>query len=79
MNTNKKTAAPSGTYPAAVAGLPPRIWMVIRPSGERDYMHREPLEGWAEWTRRLDARVVEYTFGSVIYTPPLKKTVPPKP
>jgi hypothetical protein len=79
MNTNKKIAAASGTYPAATAGLPPRIWMVVRPSGECDFMRRPPLEGWAEWTKRLDAKVVEYTFGAVIYAPSPKKTVPPKP
>lgn len=75
----KKTSA-SATFARPIPpGVPTRMWMVLRPSGERDFMVREPLEGWAVWTKRLDATVVEYAAHSIVHVPPPKKTVPPKP
>jgi hypothetical protein len=79
MNAPRKLTPLNFPLPTMPSGLPGKIWMVVRPSGECDFMRRPPLEGWAEWTHRLDARVVEYTFGVVIYAPAPKKTVPPKP
>lgn len=60
-------------------GLPDRIWVVIRPSGERDLIHREPLEGMAAWAEGVDATIAEYGFVAVTHTPPPKKKEVPKP
>jgi hypothetical protein len=69
----------SATVRVLPPGVPPRTWLVIRPTGERYSLYKEPPEGWAVWAKGFDGIVVEYPFGAVTYTPPLKKTVPPKP
>jgi hypothetical protein len=48
---------------------------VIRPSGERDLIHREPLEGMAAWARGVDATIAEYRFAAVTHAAPPKKKV----
>jgi hypothetical protein len=53
--------------------LPTRIWLVTRPSGERDLIHREPLEGMTTWAKGVDATVAEYRLTAVVHTPPPKK------
>lgn len=45
--------------------------------GERDFIHREPLEGIVAWARGVDATVAEYLFNTVVHTPPPKEA--PKP
>lgn len=70
----------SATIRTLPPGVPARIWMVIRPGHPEPYfLRKEPLEGWALWAKGFDGIVVEYPFGAVTYTPPVKKTVPPKP
>jgi hypothetical protein len=54
-------------------GIPDRIWVVIRPSGERDFIHREPLEGIAAWAKGVNATIAEYRFASVTHAAPPKK------
>jgi len=56
-------------------GLPDRIWVVIRPSGERDFIHREPLEGIAAWAKGVNATIAEYRFTAVTHAAPPKKKV----
>ena len=51
--------------------------MVIRANGERDFLLHEPLEGWAAWTKNLDATVVEYILDAMIYPPPKKEKTGP--
>lgn len=75
MNTTKKISA---TFRVLPPGVPARLWLVLH-DGKHYFMYKEPLEGWVVWTLRSDATVIEYPFGAVIYTPPPKKTVPPKP
>lgn len=57
-------------------GLPDRIWLVIRDTGERDFIAKEPLEGITEWCRGLDATVTEYQFAAVAHTPSKKEEAP---
>jgi hypothetical protein len=56
-------------------GIPDRIWVVIRPSGERDFIHREPLEGIAAWAKGVNATIAEYCFAAVTHAAPPKKKV----
>jgi len=58
--------------------LPARIWVVTRPSGERDFIHREPLGGIVAWAKGVDATVAEYRFAAITHTPPPKKKAPSK-
>lgn len=51
-------------------GHPAKVWIIIRPSGERYYVDREPEEGIASWARGLDATITEYVFAAVRHTPP---------
>jgi hypothetical protein len=61
-------------------GLPERIWIVIRrPNGERDVIHREPLEGILAWAKGVDATIAEYQFTAVVHTPPPEKKEASKP
>lgn len=55
------------------SGLPDRMWLVIAPNGERHFVVREPPEGIAEWAKGTDARVFEYKFTAVAYTPKKKE------
>lgn len=63
----------------APPGLPDRIWVVIRPSGERDLIHKEPLEGMAVWAKGVDATIVEYKLSAVVHVPPPKKRAATRP
>lgn len=54
-------------------GLPDRLWLVLRPSGERDFIHKEPIEGIVAWAKSVDATIAEYRFAEVAHTPPTKK------
>lgn len=59
------------------SGIPERVWVVIdTKKGERHLMFRVPLEGWDAWTKNSSAKVFEYTFDKVIYTPPPAKKKP---
>lgn len=58
-------------------GLPDRLWLVIRSTGECDFLRKEPLEGMAEWAKGLEVTIAEYRFRAVVHTPPLKKAGTP--
>lgn len=58
------------------SGLPTRIWIVTRPTGERDFLYRKPLEGVAAWAKGLNATVAEYRFAAVVHVPPKKAKNP---
>jgi hypothetical protein len=60
----------------APPSLPDRIWVVLRPSGERDLIHKEPLEGITAWAKGVDATVAEYRFAAITHAPPPKKAIP---
>lgn len=64
--------------PTAPLGLPNKIWFVIWPNGERNFLHREPLEGIAAWAKGVNATIVEYTFKAVVHTPPPAEKKSPK-
>jgi hypothetical protein len=74
--TAKRTI--SATIRTLPPGAPSRVWLVLRPTGEHYFMYKEPLEGWAIWAKGFAGTVVEYPFGAVTYTAPVKKTVPPR-
>ncbi len=57
----------------SLRGLPTKIWVVTRPTGERDYLEKEPLEGLKTWTKGLDATVAVYRLETIVHTPPPKK------
>jgi len=57
---------------SAPPNLPERVWIVIRPSGERDLLYKEPLEGIAAWAKGLNATVAEYRFSGVAHAAPKK-------
>lgn len=54
-------------------GAPSKIWLVLQPSGERHFLHKEPLEGIAAWAKGVNATVTEYEFAGVVHTPPPKR------
>jgi len=60
-----------------------RIWIVIRPSGERFHVDKEPDGGIVEWAKGLDVTVEEYEFKGhvkkVAAKPTLRKTSVPTP
>lgn len=62
----------------APRGLPDRLWVVIRPNGERHFLTKEPLEGMGAWAKGLDVTIVEYAFSKITHTPPPKKKASPK-
>ncbi len=53
-----------------VRGLPPKVWLVIRPSGERHFIDK--LDDITEWAKGLDVTVAEYQLTEVVHTPPPK-------
>lgn len=53
-----------------VRGLPPKICLVIRPTGERHYIDK--LDDIAEWAKGLDVTIVEYRLAGIVHTPPQK-------
>lgn len=57
----------------APPGSPPRLWLVIKPSGERHFIEKEPLGGVAEWAKGLDVTILEYQFTAVVHS---RKEIP---
>ncbi len=58
--------------PAPPPGLSDRVWVVVRPSGERHFVDQEPLEGIAAWAKGVDATITEYRFTAVVHEAPRK-------
>lgn len=56
-----------------VRGLPSKICLVIRPSGERHFIDK--TEDIMEWAKGVDVTIAEYRLTGIVHTPPLK---PPK-
>ncbi|KKL58688.1 hypothetical protein LCGC14_2222840 [marine sediment metagenome] len=56
-----------------VRGLPPKVWLVIRPTGERHFINK--IDDITEWAEGVDVTVAEYQLTGVVHTPPQK---PPK-
>jgi hypothetical protein len=54
--------------PTAPPGSPRRLWLVIKPSGERHFIEKEPLGGVAEWAKGLDVTILEYQFAAVVHS-----------
>lgn len=73
--TAKRTI--SATIRTLPPGVPDRVWLVLRPTGEIYPLYKEPPEGWAIWAKGFDGKVIEYPFGAVTYTPPPKVSVKP--
>lgn len=73
----KRPVPPIAPDVAPLSGPLERLWLVVRPSGERHYMDREPPEGILVWAKGLDATIIEYRAAGVIYRPP-KRTAPKK-
>jgi hypothetical protein len=44
MTPTKKISA---TFRVLPPGVPSRVWLVLRTTGEHYFMHKPPLEGWA--------------------------------
>lgn len=58
----------------APRGFSDRVWVVIfHHNGERHTFAQEPIGGMTEWSKGLNATVVEYKFVKVVHTPPPKK------
>lgn len=53
-----------------VRGLPPKIWLVIRPTGERHFIDKPFLDGITEWAEGLSVTIAEYQLGDIVHTPP---------
>ena len=49
-------------------GLPPKIWIVVRPGGEPHFITKPPDEGMAEWAKGLYVTIAEYTFVAITHT-----------
>ena len=56
---------------ADVRGLPPKIWLVIRPTGARHFIDK--CDDIEEWAKGLDVTVAEYEITGVVHAPPPKK------
>jgi hypothetical protein len=54
-----------------------KIYVVVRPGGEKSYVDKEPPEGILEWAKGLDVTIYEYRLAGVIHRPPVK--ISPKP
>jgi hypothetical protein len=52
---------------------PPRVWLVLLPSGERHLLVKEPLEGIEVWARGQKITVLRYDLAAVVHTPPPEK------
>lgn len=63
------------TKPTPPPGVAPRIWLVIWPDGQRNYIEKEPLGGMPAWAKGVNATILEYTFGGVrmVLRPPAVK------
>ena len=58
-----------------VRGLPKKVWLVIRPTGEKH--HIDKLDDIKEWAQGLDVTIAEYRLAGLVHTPstkPLKKS-----
>lgn len=62
--------------PQAPHGLADRIYVVIRPGGERHYLEKMTPTELAEWARGLDVTIVEYCYAAIVHTPPSPKKPP---
>ena len=61
------------TKPTPPPGVAPRIWLVIWPDGQKNYIEKEPLKGMATWLKGVNATVLEYRFEVVIRTVSMPK------
>lgn len=50
-------------------GIPPKLLLVILPTGERHFVDREMIGGVAKWASGSNVTVVEYLFSAVVYVP----------
>ena len=53
-----------------VRWLPPKIWLVIRPTGGRHFIDK--FDDITAWAKGLDVTVAEYALTEVVHTPPQK-------
>ena len=65
-------------------GLPERVCLIIRPTGERHYIDK--IDDITEWAKGLDVTIAEYRLAGIVHRPapkprkPLKKSgATPKP
>lgn len=57
---------------ADLRGLPQKIWLVTRPTGERHFIDKlDDIEGWA---KGLDVTIAEYRLNGIVHTPPPKRS-----
>jgi hypothetical protein len=57
---------------ASPRGLPDRIWIVVRPNGERLFVDKPFMDGLDTWAEGTDVTIAEYHFESITYMPPEK-------
>lgn len=74
------TPAPhSPKPPTAPFGLSDRIYVVVRPGGERHYLEKMTPRELTEWSRGLDVTIIEYRYAAIVHTPPPPKKKGDKP
>lgn len=56
-----------------VRGLPAKIWLVMRPTGERHFIDKPFPDGITEWAKGTDVTIAEYRLGGIVHTPPPKE------
>lgn len=56
---------------ADLRGLPRKVCLVIRPTGEHHYIDK--IDDIAEWAKGLDVTIAEYRLAGIVHTPPPKK------
>jgi hypothetical protein len=74
MKSAESTSPSVDAVPPVTSLLGPRalrhLWIVVRPSGERHFIEKEPLEGIMTWARGQEVIVLEYWFHKMIYPRP---------
>ena len=67
VTRNMNTVSPVPAPP----GIPPKLWLVILPNGQRHFVDKEMINGIESWARGTDVIVVEYLFSAVVHVPPV--------
>lgn len=58
-------------------GAPPKLWLVVLPTGERHFIDKPMIDGIESWAKGSNVTVLEYRFASVVHVPSKSSAMPP--
>lgn len=58
-------------------GAPPKLWLVVLPTGERHFIDKPMIDGIEAWAKGSNVTVLEYRFAAVVHVPSKSSAVPP--